>query len=374
MKRVLLKSLLAIVCLLSSTSVLAYDVEVDGIYYNYINDNTELEVTSKSSYYSGSYSGSVVIPESVTILNRTRKVTSIGSDAFYKCSSLTEVVISDGEGVLSLSTSSSSIPFSDCPIETLYLGRNISYSSSYSLFRDMTSLKTLTIGGSVTSIGDYAFSGCRGLTSVTIGNSVTSIGTHAFDDCSGLKSVTIGAGVLSIGYSSFFSSMKVIWLTNTPPSGYTNVGGTINYVANERYTSLSNKTVYPFLSSMFEVDGVKYVPVSPSERTCDAIDCAYNESAQNIHIGNTVTNQGISLTVKQIHPYALYRNQYVKDVELSFDGDIGNYSFYGCSGLTNAQVKNQGAIGANAFQACSSLKTATLGEQITSLGNNAFRG
>ena len=96
--------------------------------------------------------------------------------------------------------------------------------------------------------------------------------------------------------------------------------GTVNYVANEQYTSLPNKTVYPFLSSMFEVDGVRYVPVSPSERTCDAIDCAYNESAENIHIGNTVTNQGISLTVKQIHPYTLYGNASIKNVEFSFGG------------------------------------------------------
>ena len=38
----------------------------------------------------------------------------------------------------------------------------------------------MTIGNSVTSIGDYAFSSCSGLTSVTIGNSVTSIGDYDF--------------------------------------------------------------------------------------------------------------------------------------------------------------------------------------------------
>ena len=61
----------------------AQDIEVqnaDGvtIYYNYINDGTELEVT----YCPYKYQGNVAIPEEVTYMNRTRKVTSIGNYAF----------------------------------------------------------------------------------------------------------------------------------------------------------------------------------------------------------------------------------------------------------------------------------------------------
>ena len=74
--------------------------------------------------------------------------------------------------------------------------------------------------------------------------------------CKNLTSLTIGTGVLSIAFYAFWNvkPKKVIWLTNTPPSGYTNAEGIVNYVANNQY-GLSNKTVYPFLSSMFEVDG-----------------------------------------------------------------------------------------------------------------------
>ena len=78
----------------------AHDIEVqnaDGktIYYNYINNGTELEVTFLgSSYdYSKEYQGNVAIPEEVTYMNRTRKVTSIGDDAFRGCSGLTSVTI-----------------------------------------------------------------------------------------------------------------------------------------------------------------------------------------------------------------------------------------------------------------------------------------
>ena len=56
---------------------------------------------------------------------------------------------------------------------------------------------------SVTSIGDWAFHDCSGLTSMTIPDSVTSIGEYAFAWCSGLTSVTIPDSVTSIGDEAF---------------------------------------------------------------------------------------------------------------------------------------------------------------------------
>jgi hypothetical protein len=59
------------------------------------------------------------------------------------------------------------------------------------------------IPNSVTSIEDFAFQFCFGLTSVTIGNSVTSIGNFAFYGCTGLTSVTIPDSVTSLGNYAF---------------------------------------------------------------------------------------------------------------------------------------------------------------------------
>ena len=126
MKRRFLKSLLTIACLLCSIGVYAYDFEVDGIRYNIssVEDKT-VSVTFKN------YTGSVVIPESITCYGSTYSVTSIGNSAFSYCTGLTDI----------------------------------------------------TIPNSVSSIGSSAFNGCNGLTEITIPNSVTSIGSSAFSGC-----------------------------------------------------------------------------------------------------------------------------------------------------------------------------------------------
>ena len=249
----------------------------------------------------------------------------------------------------------------------------------------------------VKTIGQSAFSSCSGLRSVIIPNSVTSIGDYAFSGCNTLTSVIIGSGVLSIGYNAFSNTKlkKSIWLTNTPPSGYNNVSSAVNYVSNDQF-NISNKVVYKYLSSNFVVDGIRYVPVSPSERICDAIDCIYDESAENINIGETVTNKGVTLSVMKVNPYTCYGNKHVKDVKLSLSGDIGNYAFQYCSALTKATITNQGSIcnyafescsalttaiinnkgviGSYAFNSCSTIETAELGQNVTSIGSHAFSG
>ena len=164
------KQLLLLAMILLPLVASAHDIEVqnaDGktIYYNYINNGTELEVTFRGyryDSYSNEYQGNVAIPEEVTYMNRTRKVTSIGDFAFYRCSGLTSITIPNSV------TSIGDYAFFDC-------------------FK----LTSVTIPNSVTIIGESAFWSCSGLTSITIPNSVTSIGRYAFEYCSGLKKVIV---------------------------------------------------------------------------------------------------------------------------------------------------------------------------------------
>jgi hypothetical protein len=369
----------------------------------------------------------IVIPSSVTYNGKTYSVTSINNYAFYGCSFLTSIEIPNSV------KSIGDYAFEECTGLTS-IEMNSVTSIGNSAFFNCSGLTSIEMN-SMTSIGNGAFMNCSRLTSVVIPSSVTFIGNNAF--CSiGLQSVTFLGNIPSTSSNIFGHNMvasltlasnvksigtsinvkKAIWLTNTPPTGYEKVNAEVNYVANNQYTSLKNVKVYPFISSLFEVDGVKYVPVSPSEKTCDAIDGNYDVSTSSIVIGKDVTYKGVSMIVKQICPYALYGNKSINTVNLSIDGKIGEYAFSECSNMNNvsieiggiignyafyksglqklkviksgdigeyafgsitssfsAQINSNGVIKANAFNGCTSMTSAFL-TSITSIGNNAFYG
>ena len=387
--------------LLCNITISAYDFAVDGIYYNITSstDNT-VEVTQGIIY--GVHAKSVTIPTMVIYNGKTYEVTSIGDKAFDGCSRLTSIEIPNSvtsigreafRGCSSLTsieipnsvTSIGDEAFKGCSNLKIvinhsnlnitkgsssfgyiayYADRVLSGENVDGFFFDGEDGDYILTGywGNETNlvlpdnymeqsyrIGDGAFEGCNSLTSIEIPNSVTSIGHYAFSQCSNIKSITIGTGVLSIGaYQS--TPQKVIWLANTPPKGWSNLKGTINYVANEQYGYANNIKVYGFLSSMFETDGIKYVPTNPADRTCDAIDCNYDPTQTDINIGETVSYKGVTMTIQNIMPYLAYGNNNIQLLSITSKADIGDNAFYGCTGITNATIANDGYIGKSAFE------------------------
>ena len=65
------------------------------------------------------------------------------------------------------------------------------------------SLTSVTIGASVTNIGDYAFGGCSELASATLSDRVASVDRGAFYLCSSLTNITIPGSATIIGNGAF---------------------------------------------------------------------------------------------------------------------------------------------------------------------------
>ncbi len=301
------KQLLLFVMMVLPFMASAHDIEVKNaddvtIYYKYINNGTELEVTFRgSSYndYSNEYQGNVVIPEEVTFMNRTLKVTSIGDDAFMSCEGLTSVTIPNSV------TSIGSSAFEGCSGLTSVNIPNSVTSIGSSAFVGCSGLTSVNIPNSVTSIGGYAFVGCSGLTSITIPNSVTSIGESTFAYCSGLTSVNIPNSVMSIGESAF-SGCSGLTSINIPNSVMS-----IGYFA---FSDCSGLT-----SIVIENGNSNY----DSRSNCNAII-------------ETATNTLISGCKKTIIPNSVT--------------SIGDYAFAYCSGLTSVNIPNSvTSIGDRAF-------------------------
>ena len=196
-----LRALFLSLAVLLSLPVLAVEVEIDGINYELVSKLKQATVIKKSS---GSYSGKVIIPESVEHGGAAYSVTSIGYNAFYDCTGLTSVTI--GNSVTSIGDDA----FQYCSgLTSVTIPNSVTSIRNYA-FRGCSGLTSVTIPNSVTSIWRSAFEDCSGLTSVTIPNSVTSIGEDAFNGCSGLTSVTIGNSVRSIGEEAFCDCSELL--------------------------------------------------------------------------------------------------------------------------------------------------------------------
>ena len=134
---------------------------------------------------------------SLTSIVISNSVVSIGDNAFKGCNSLSNVVIPNSVTTIEAGA------FWDCSSLTSIVIPNSVVSIEDYTFMDCCSLLNIVIPDSVTSIEICAFSGCCSLSSVVIPNSVVSIGGSAFSGCSSLTSIVIPNSVVSIGDSAF---------------------------------------------------------------------------------------------------------------------------------------------------------------------------
>ena len=231
-------------------------------------------------------------------------------------------------------------------------------------------IKKAVIGGSVTSIGNYAFSDCSSLATVTIPNSVTSIGGYAFRSCSNLSNLTIGKNVTSIGNYAFYDCPKLTSVTvemkapvNISYSTFSNRKNATLYVPS------GCKAAYAAASYWNDFKEI----IEPNSGKCgDNLTWAYEEATQTLTISGSGAMYSYNSTTV---PWYNYCGNIKKAVIGGSVTNIGNYAFSGCSNLTTVTIPNSVmSIGDYAFRSCYSLPNVTISKNVTSIGNYAFFG
>jgi hypothetical protein len=265
---------------------------------------------------------------SMATVEMPRSVASIGNGAFQCCSSLPSLEIPDGiaDGYNLLRFKLEEITWSNTKIQiskshpacVMDEDGFIFDKNFKTLLLSPISILSCNFPKSVTSIGDYAFYGCTGLTSVTIPKSVTSIGEFAFRDCTGLTSITIPNSVTSIGDNTFAYCTGPTSITI--PNSVTSIGDN----AFKGCTGLTSITIPNSVTSI----GVW------AFSKCTGLT--------SITIPNSVTS-------------------------------IGGSAFKGCTRLTSVTIPNSvTSIGAGAFRGCTGLTSVTIPKSVTSIGAGAF--
>lgn len=300
---------------------------VTAIDYSAFEDDTALESVRLSTscpylpkYMFSGCSGlkTITIPAVVNKMN---------DKMFTNCTSLTTVIFDDAPEMIDMGYGSSEENnglFRDCPIETLYLGRRLSYNTdqpSRSPFYSIAELKNLTLGKYLKVVDKYMFSYCTGLENVYIPDNITSINMWGFRGCSALKSVRFSENLSQIrdyGFSECASLDNVTFpasMTSTSDNSFSNC------------SSLRNLDL-----------GKNLLVIGPSAFENDSI-------LSGVNIPETVYGLGVG-------------------------------AFKNCVSIPYVKIP-KGAlttVSKESFKRCNGIEWISLSENITSLGENAFEG
>lgn len=349
--------------------------------------------------------GTIIIPDSISYEGTKYPVTKIGTyafnnthieeitispnvltiedKAFYNCKNL--IIFNIAKGDMSLTFNSTTEPCfgsddNSQKLDSLYVGRNITYTTRifpfanqpalsrvgidenvttlppYFLFGN-SKLEYLSIPASITSIGNNAFSMCQNLKVVKglkENSKITALPSYLFSGCQSLQEAAIPVNAKSVGDHCFFDCRKISELTLGKKLT------TIGSCAFDGCSSLHKLTIEDNTASLYFENKVS--------------SCFKNAPLDTLYIGRTLT--------KATTDYTMFAGEKaLKSVILSnYVTTIPNFLFYNCTSLSAITIPaSVNMIDEYAFDGCSSLKVLTFEPSKTPLKinnkkSNCFEG
>ena len=318
--------------LLSAVGAWAYDFEVDGLYYGFSYDSSnEVYVTYEQEpniwdnipAYT-SLSGEIAIPSSVSYNGQIYSVTSIGSSAFFGCTSLTSV----------------------------------------------------TIPNSVTSIGSSAFYSCSALTHIHCeATTPPTLYSGVFGNTY-FQLVFVPTGTAT-AYANAWGNNYTYIDSETEITVHVETAGQLAAAIVEQGATPARVTKLTVTGTLNETD---YNIIKNNMPLLYSLDLS---SISNTTLPNEAFSQKRALLSIALPngltgiPNSIFNGcSGLASVTIPNSvTSIGNSAFNDCSALTSVTIPNSvTSIGDEAFRYCSALTSVTIPNSVTSIGYSAFSG
>lgn len=300
-------------------------------------------------------------------INLPATLTEIGTEAFFQCESLSSVLLPEGLQRLGARA------FSKSGLTSIRIPGDISIWEER-VFNSCARLESVTVSDGITAIGEMAFAGCESLTSLVLPKHLNVIPLGLCSSCSNLVSISLPENLLRIAQYAFQGCKSLV--SFVVPEGTLELSSSV-FKYCEKMTSIDLPSSLTYigefafsgcssLSSIVIPSGVKSIG-SQFLQGCSSLTSLV-VSPDNLIFDSRNDCNAIIRSMTEELLWGCKSTVIPEGVTA-----IGQCAFYQCSGLTSVHIpRSVTSIGMDAFRSCTDLISVTISEGLESIESGSF--